>query len=431
METARTLTQASGLPHDIQAEKSLCGALIMDPTYINRCAEIVNSSDFWHKPHAIIFDHLARMAYEHEKIDLVTLVDRLVVSHKLEEVGGRAYLVEVQEDIYSAANSQRYAEIIKEKAQLRNLYKLGMAISTKAVNQSEPNDLASYTIAQAMAIGGEAGIRSVLLSDRAVEILKPAEGLTTGFAPLDERIVCLENGSLNIFAGFTGMGKSTFVSGILQHVTQQLCVRAALVDLEMTDKQRGHRTMAAVTGIDMQRIRRWESLTPSEVERCEMALAKDVTEYVFRDEIKMMEIYRFLDREVPLGLRLLAVDYLQLVDADFRQQRRDQEVGYVSRGLKKCAKHFNIPIIAVSQFSKPKEEIDPQGKRKKGARPHLGLMRESGRIAEDADVVIFVHRTTLMDGELIIAKNRQGSKCLIKTTFVPDTAQFVERFGGE
>lgn len=435
MSKTRTLSSTPELPHDLEAEKSLCGALMVDSMYINRCADIVQPSDFWDKRNAIIFDHLGRMAYEHEKIDIVTVTDRLSVSHQLKEIGGRAYLVELTVGTYTAAKAERYAEIVKEKAQLRTLYKLGLGISERAINQESPEQISSYAIAQSMAIGGEAGMRSVLLSDRAVEILKPAEGLPTGFKPLDDKIVCLENGSLNVFAGFTGMGKSTMVDSILDHVTSEMGVRAAIIDLEMTEKQRGHRSMSRGTGIDMQRIRRWSTgenpLTTEEAERCEQALARHRVEYVFRDEIKMMEIYRFLDREVPLGLRLLAVDYIQLVDSDFRMQRRDQEVGYVSRGLKKCAKHFNIPVIAVSQFAKPKDSIEPQGKKGQAARPHIGLMRESGRISEDADVVIFVHRTKLMDGELIVAKNRQGPKGIIYTTFQPDTAQFIERIGSK
>lgn len=414
------------LPHDLEAEKALVGSLIIDSKYVNRVAEIVQPADFFDKRNRVIFDHLCRMTYEHEPIDLLTVVDRLDVAHVLPDIGGRAYLIELQDDVYSAANCERYAEIVKEKAQLRALHGMAVEVCKRVKSQDDPGDISAKMISQAMAIGGEVGIRSVLLSDRAVEILKPAEGLPTGFVPLDREIVCLENGTLSIFAGFTGMGKSTMLSTILYNITQT-GVRAGLVDLEMTDKQRGHRTMSAATGIALQRIRRWNNLTPEEQQRCESALAKDRIEYLFADDMKPIQLYRFLDREVPLGLKLIAVDYLQLMEADHPMQRRDLEVGYVSRSLKKMAKHFNIPVIAISQFAKPKESQDPMGGRKKqGARPHIGLMRESGRIAEDADLVVFVHRNSMTEGELIIAKQRQGPKTIIKTTFRTDTATFEE-----
>lgn len=416
------------LPCDIQAEKSLLGALMMDSKYVNQCADIVAPADFSEKKHRIIFDHICRMTYEHEPIDIVTLTNRIVSAKQIEDVGGRVYLVELPDSVNSPANASRYAEIIKEKANLRALHKAASEVCSRVLRQDNPNDIATKMMAQSLAIGNEAGIRSVLLSDRAVEILKPAEGLPTGYRALDNAIVCLENACYYVVAGFTGMGKSTFVTGIAINATEQAGVRAVIANYEMGPKQQGHRVMAAKTGIDMQRIRRWEeSLTPEEMEKCEMALARDRIEYIFDTHMKPMQLYRFLAREVPLGVRLLVVDYIQLMEPDRAFQSRELEVSSISRFLKTCALDFNIPVIGISQFAEPRDE--PGTKKtgeKKAPVPHMGLLRESKKIGHDADVVIFVHRKDALEGQWIIAKNRQGPKTIIKTTFRPDTATFEE-----
>lgn len=142
------------LPCDVQAEKSLLGALMMEPKHVNEAAERVAPADFSEKKHKIIFDHLCRMTYEHEPIDIVTVTNRIVSAQQIEEVGGRSYVVELLEGVNTSANASRYAEIVKEKAQLRALHKVGSEVCNRVMEQDDPNEIASKMMAQAMAFGG-------------------------------------------------------------------------------------------------------------------------------------------------------------------------------------------------------------------------------------------------------------------------------------
>lgn len=417
------------LPCDLEAERSLIGSLLLDPKHVNGVSEILEPKDFFDKQFQTIFDHLCRMTYEHEEIDVVTLRNRVAASNNGTKVTA-SFLADLINGQFTAANSRRYAEIVAEKAMLRRLHKLGQTIQERAISQDDPQEISNFAAAQSLALSGEVGIRSVLLSDRAVEILKPAEGIPTGYTILDETIVCLENGTLIVVAGFTGHGKSTFVTGIAVNATDKLEKRVCIVSLEMKANQQGQRVMAAKTGIDMQRIRRWDSLTEIEQQRCEGALAQDRIEYIFDTNTRPIDLRRYLDKEVPLGMGMLIIDYLQLMEPDRVRQSRELEVGDMAKSLKKTALDYNIPIIAVSQLRDPERTI--QGRKqdwKKEAeppRPHMGLLRESRVIGHTADVVIFVHRDSALTGKWIVAKQRQGPKAIIDVSFMPDTAQFVE-----
>ncbi len=387
-------------PHDRQAEVSLLGALMVDDEYVRPVRAIVSALEFYEKRHQIIFHAICKLDDDGSEVDVITVGDALVKSGQLETVGGRAYLVELMDGVYSAAHSERYAHIVKGCAKRR--YLMRVASETHAAAASGEGDIEEHI--QKMRAKLDDANRSskfkpTLLVDKIDEMLKPAVGPKSGFRELDERIVCLENGTLTVVAGFTGMGKTTFAYDVARNVFKS-GIRPVVFSLEMTLKQSAQRIASAETGFPLGSIRRgfvpdiWR-------DRLERALARCAIEFIEGKFIKAREIegiVREMNRISP-AVGLVIIDYLQLLTPDYFSGSRNLDVGQMARTLKLLALELDVPIVLLSQLRRIESVREPM----------LSDLRDSGEIEQHADGVIFVHRSAEApeSASLIVAKWRQ------------------------
>ena len=440
-------------PQDRQAEMSLLGALMIDNHYISNVCTIINRDDFYERRHQIIFDAVLALFEQNIPVDIVTITDKLVSFGALDGIGGRAYLVELQEDVYSAANCERYAEIIKEKAILRKLMHLSAAIYNKAQHmEGEVKELLNFAESKVFEISmhrSDKGFQSIktlvpIVFDKMEKMEKSdgtVKGLPTGFTQLDEMTDGMHGGELIVVAGRPGMGKTSLALRIMEHAAVDKGKSCAIFSLEMSDEQIVHRLLSSRARVGSHRLRsgrlhdyEWRNLMES---------AGPIAESpIFIDDTATMTVWDLRTKARLLksqyDLQLIVVDYLQLMTAGERAENRQQEISTISRSLKGLAKELDIPVIACSQLSRM---VETRGGEK---RPILADLRESGAIEQDADVVMFVYRPSNYKqteeereqikgtdeenlAEIIIAKQRNGPTGIVKLTFLSEFTRFENR----
>lgn len=440
-------------PQDRQAEISLLGALMVDNHYISNVCTIINRDDFYERRHQIIFDAVISLFEQNIPVDIVTVTDKLVTLGQLEAIGGRAYLVELQEDVYSAANSERYAEIVKDKSILRKLMHLSSMIYSKAQHmEGEVRELLNLAESKVFEISmhrSDKGFESIknlvpVAFDK-MEMLEKlggqVTGLPTGFGVLDEMTAGMHGGELIVVAGRPGMGKTAFALRIMENVAVDHGRAAALFSLEMSSDQIVQRLLSSRARVGSHRLRtgrlrdhEWENLVRSAGPLAESP--------IFIDDTATMNVWDLRTKARLLksqyDLQLIVVDYLQLMSGGERVENRQQEISLISRSLKGLAKELDIPVIACSQLSRM---VETRGGEKK---PILADLRESGAIEQDADVVMFVYRPSAYKlseeereqikgtdeenlAEIIIAKQRNGPTGTVKLTFLDEYIRFENR----
>ncbi len=455
MQQIDQATQDRLPPHDLQAEQSVLGAMMIDNHYIANVCTIVNRDDFYEKRNQMVFDAIIGLSEQNTPCDIVTVTDKLITMGNLEAIGGRAYLVELQEDVYSAANCERYAEIVREKAILRKLMALSTAIFAKAQHmEGEVRELLNYAESKVFEISmhrtdkGFESIKNLIpAAFNKMEMLEQLRGqvtgLATGFTFLDEMTAGLHEGEFVVVAGRPGMGKTAFALRIMEHVAVEQQKACAIFSLEMSAEQIVQRLLASRARVNSHRLRTGR-LHESEWRNLNLAAGPLAESPVFVDDTATMNIWdlrtkaRLLKSQFDLGL--IVVDYLQLMNAGERVENRQQEISLISRSLKGLAKELKIPVIACSQLSRM---VETRGGEK---RPILADLRESGAIEQDADVVMFVYRPSAYKlseeeraeikgteeenlAEIIIAKQRNGPTGTIKLTFLSEFIRFENREG--
>lgn len=440
-------------PHDRQAEVSLLGALMVDSHYISNVCTIVNRDDFYEKRHQMIFDAIVELFEQNTAVDIITVTDKLVTLGQLEAIGGRAYLVELQEDIYSAANCERYAEIVREKAILRKLMQLSATLFSKAQHmEGEVTELLNFAESKVFEISmhrsdkGFESIKNLIpVAFSKMELMEQLRGqvtgLPSGFTQLDEMTAGMHGGELIVVAGRPGMGKTAFALRMMEHVAVDLGKAAALFSLEMSAEQIVQRLLSSRARVGSHRLRTGR-LRDHEWTNLNLAAGPLAESPIFIDDTATMTIWDLRTKARLLrsqyDLQLIVVDYLQLMNAGERTENRQQEISLISRSLKGLAKELEIPVIACSQLSRM---VETRGGEK---RPILADLRESGAIEQDADVVMFVYRPSAykltdeereqMKGtpdenlaEIIVAKQRNGPTGTVKLTFLDEFIRFENR----
>lgn len=440
-------------PQDRQAEVSLLGALMMDNHYISNACTIINRDDFYDRRHQIIFEAIVELFEQNIAADIVTVTDKLITMGQLEAIGGRAYLVELQEDVYSAANSDRYAEIVKEKAILRKLMSLSSAIFNKAQHmEGEVKDLLNFVESKVFEIAmhrtdrGFESIKTIVpvVFDKMEKMEKSdgqVRGLPTGFTYLDEMTDGMHGGELIVVAGRPGMGKTSLALRIMEHVAVDKGKTCAIFSLEMSDEQIVQRILSSRARVGSHRLR--SGRLHEHEYRNLVEFAGPIAESpIFIDDTATMTIWDLRTKARLLksqhNLELIIVDYLQLMNSGERAENRQQEISTISRSLKGLAKELDIPVIACSQLSRM---VETRGGEK---RPILADLRESGAIEQDADVVMFVYRPSHYKhteeereqikgtdeenlAEIIVAKQRNGPTGVVKLTFLGEYIRFENR----
>jgi replicative DNA helicase len=428
------------LPHNLEAERSVLGAILLRNEALNHAAEYIDAGDFFRDAHRVIFDKMVALSERGQAIDLVTLKEELARAGQLEQVGGPAYIASLVDGVPRSTNVEHYARIIKEKATCRNLIFAASRISDLAYEGEQDADLlldeaerAIFEIADDRVRSGFVPLSTLVHeSFEAIEKLHERRGLVTGvptgFDELDAMTSGFQPSDLIIVAARPSMGKTSFTLNIAQHVGGQAGLTVGFFSLEMSKEQLFLRMLTSEARIDAHRFRSGY-LSEQDYERLSHALNVLERSRVFIDDTASLGVLEMRAKARRLkaehGLHLLIVDYIQLMQGRGRFENRQQELASISRSLKGLAKELHVPIVALSQLSRaPDARADH--------RPQLSDLRESGALEQDADVVLFIYREEQYErndqtegiAEIIVGKQRNGPTGTVKLAFVKEHTRF-------
>lgn len=437
------ITLEKVLPNNLEAERSILGAILLDDKAVLTVFETLKPQDFYLDSHRRIFEKMLHLVSNSRPIDLVTLKDELMRSNELESIGGAAYLASLTDGLPRAMNIEFYADIVKEKSTLRRLIQISNETMARSYQDEEPAqeilqqvEKAIFDIASQRYHTGFTPIPPIV-SDvfKSIEELSnrkaPVTGLETGFVDLDRMTAGLHPSDLIIVAARPGLGKTSFCLNIAEHVAIRKQKTVAIFSLEMSKEQLVKRLLCSEARIDAQRINTgylnkddWQRLSRASGDLSETKIFIDESANITVSELRTK--CRRLSLEH--GLDLVIVDYLQLMSGSTqRYENRTQEISQISRGLKGVAKELNVPLIAVSQLSRAIESRTGEHRK-----PQLSDLRESGSIEQDADIVMFIYREEMINpteeniglAELIIGKQRNGPIGSIQLAFSKQFTKF-------
>jgi replicative DNA helicase len=432
------------LPHNLEAEKSVLGAILINNQAFNQAAEVIDSSDFFRDAHRRIFDKMIHLTDRNEPVDLVTLKDELTRSNEIDEVGGPAYISALTDGVPRSANIEYYAKIVKEKSTLRKLIQSANDVLVRAYDAEEDADdlldhaeRSIFQIAENRMRAGFVRVGDLVDSGyQLIEKLQEHRGLVTGvpsgFVDLDAMTSGFQPQDLVIVAARPSMGKTSLVMNIALHCGIEAGKTVGIFSLEMSKEQLFLRMITGEARVDAHRFR-GGFLGEQDYARLVEAFARLHDAKVFIDDspgIGLLEM-RAKARRLKLehGLDMLVIDYIQLMQGRGRFENRQQELASISRSLKILAKELDVPILALSQLSRAPEARGDH-------RPQLSDLRESGALEQDADVVIFIFREDMYgtdeerrpeaDGvaELIIGKQRNGPTGTVRVAFLKQYTRF-------
>lgn len=438
-----------GLPGNIDAERSVLGAILLDNTAYNQAAAMITPDDFVLDSHRKLFFRIQELADLSRPIDLVTLSEELMRHNELEAIGGAGYLASLTDGLPRLSNIEHYARIVKDKSMLRRLINISNSIASRALDGAEAaEEILDAAESMVLSVGeqqvrtGFSHFRDIFresmgsldaLHDRG----KRVTGLETGFRKLDEMTRGLQASDLIILAARPSMGKTSFALNIAQHVAVRVQKPVGIFSLEMSKEALVMRLLCAEAKVNGHKLQAGFA-SRDDWSRLAQALGRLIESPFFIDDTPGISITEMRAKARRLqaehGLGLLVVDYLQLMSGRGKQENRTQEIGAISRGLKGLAKELKVPLIAISQLSRAPEE--------RGGRPRLSDLRESGQIEQDADVVGFIFREETIKptdenrgkAELIIEKQRNGPTGTINLAFLGQYTSFenlADDFGGD
>ena len=430
-------------PQNIDAEKSLLGAVLIDEDTLADVSELVKPKDFYDKNHEMIYDGMLRLYEKHKPVDMLTLTDELKRKDHLSLVGGSAYLSELTNYVPTAAHAEAYADLVSQKAVRRRLIKASGDISEMGYDEdSDVQELLSKAESELFNVSDQSlkqdltSIESVLTDsfDRMEELHQnkgAIRGIRTGYRDLDNMTAGLQRSDLIILAARPAMGKTTLVTNLAYNVATIEQKAVLFFSLEMSKEQLVDRMLADAAGVDSWNIRTG-NLSDDDFSKITDAMGEMAEAPIYIDDkpglsvLEMRTKARRIAHEQELGL--IVVDYLQLMQGSGRHDgNRVQEVSEISRGLKLVARELNVPVIALSQLSRSVENRQPPI-------PQLSDLRESGSIEQDADIVSFIYRPGYYEPDnpdvanitdLIIAKHRNGPVGKVSLYFHPERLRFM------
>jgi replicative DNA helicase len=445
---AEVAAPARTLPHNLEAEKSVLGAILIHNEAFNHAAELIDARDFFRDAHRRIFEKMVALSERGHAIDFVTLREELSRSGELDEVGGPAYVSALADGVPRSANVEYYARIVKEKSTLRSLIHSANKILTEAYEaEQEPDVLLDeaersiFAIAEDRMRAGFTPLRDLVQGSFAtIEKLQQSKGaitgVPTGFHDLDEMTTGLQPGDLVVVAARPSMGKTSLVLNMAQHVGTSTDMTVGFFSLEMSKEQLFMRMLTSEARIDAHRFRTGH-LSEKDYGKLSHALGTLAEARVFIDDSASIGVLEMRAKARRLkaehGLHLVIIDYLQLMQGRGRFESRQQEVSAISRSLKGLAKELSVPIIALSQLSRA-----PEGRTEH--RPQLSDLRESGAIEQDADLVMFIYRPEVYEkeetkpedqgiAEIIVGKQRNGPIGTVRLSFLNQYTRF-ENYAG-
>lgn len=439
-------------PNDIEVEKLVIGALLIDNFSVNDVLQFLEPKHFYDNNNRSIFEAIISINEKNQPIDAVTLVEELKKLDKFNENLTREYITEIIEDITSSANVLQHARIVFDKYILRQLINISSVVVEKAfdmtVNPFSLLDRASQKyleISESLSKKKVISVKDVL--DNFIEDIvqrrkskSSVTGVPTGFTLLDDYTAGFQPSELIIIAGRPSSGKTAFAMNIARNAAVQYNKSVAIFSLEMTHQELLNRMISGESQVDAKKIKTGR-LSNEEWMRIANTFHRLKSD-IYIDESSELSILELRAKARRLKqdhkIDMIIVDYLQLVKGMDNPERRDLEVAYVSRGLKALAKDLNIPVVACAQLNRGVETRGAKGEK----RPQLADLRESGSIEQDADVVIFVHRPSQgkkldetmpnyeedkRKAEIIIGKQRNGPTADIEMLFISEFAKFENK----
>jgi len=425
-------------PQAVDIEQKVLGAMLQSSNAVDTATEVLRMDDFYRQTHSVIFEAMVALTDRREPVDVVLLANELRKARNLEMVGGEAYLTELIEVAVTPANVEYHAQIVKDKAILRNLINSSTDIITRAFDGTEEVvsilDEAStriFDVAQGRDRKAFSPISTLLpktFDDIEAYGKGGIQGVPTGFKDLDEMTTGFKKGELIILAGRPSMGKTALALNMGVNAAIHAGKAVAIFSLEMSKESLVERVLCSQARINMHKLRSGTlpvrdfpklSLAAGPLNEARLYIddSSDTTVLEMRAKARRLKSQGNLD--------FLIVDYLQLVHPGKKMDSREQEISYVSRSLKGLAKDIGIPVLALSQLSRRTDS-------REDGRPMLSDLRESGAIEQDADVVLFVYREEVYKkenaepgkAEIIIGKQRNGPIGNVDATFVRDYASF-------
>jgi len=435
MPDTAVATAERTLPHNLEAERSVLGAILVHNDAFNLAAQVIDSQDFYRDAHRRIFDRMVALNERHDAIDFVTLKEELSRNGELDEVGGPAYVASLADGVPRATNVEYYARIVKEKSTLRNLIYAATKIVANAYEAEQESDLildeaesAIFSVADDRLKAGFVAMRD-LVKDSFPKIEKLFEqkrlitGVPTGFVDVDEMTRGLQSGDLIIVAARPSMGKTSLVLNIAQYVASLGDQVVGFFSLEMSKESLFLRLLTSEAQIDGHRLMSG-AIGGNDYHRISHALEKLNSMKLFIDDTASIGVLEMRAKSRRLqsehGLNLLVVDYIQLMSGRGRFENRTLELASISRSLKGLAKELNVPIVVLSQLSRAPEARSDH-------RPQLSDLRESGALLIYRDDVYNRDPNSPEAGtaELILAKQRNGPTGVVKLAFLREQTRFA------
>ncbi len=431
------------LPHNLEAERSVLGAILVHNDAFNTAAQVIDGRDFYRDAHRRIFDRMVTLSERGDAIDFITLKEELSRGGELDDVGGPAYVASLVDGVPRATNVEYYAKIVKEKATLRNLIYAANKILTNAYEADQESDLILdeaeslvFAVADDRLKAGFVPMRELVKEsfpkiEQLFEHKRLVTGVPTGFVDLDEMTRGLQPSDLIIIAARPSMGKTSLILNIAQHVAVQPELTVGFFSLEMSKESLFIRLLTSEAQIDSHRLMSG-AIAQKDYGRISHALETLSGMRLFIDDtanIGVLEMRAKARRlQAEHGLNVLVVDYIQLMTARGRYENRTLELASISRSLKGLAKELHVPIVVLSQLSRAPESRSDH-------RPQLSDLRESGALEQDADGVVLIYRDDAYNrdpnnpeagtAELIVAKQRNGPTGIVRLAFLREQTRFA------
>ena len=445
-------------PHSIEAEQSFLGGLMLDDNAWLKAADKVAAADFYRPAHRIIFDVMAELSNANQPLDVVTLSEALSSRALLDKAGGIAYLAELSESTPGASNVAAYAEIVKERATLRRLIGAANEIADMAFlpEGRSSGDVLDHAEQRIFEIG-ESEVKDAMprrihhltdaLADRLDMLAKSGKSITgvaSGFDDLDRRTAGFQDSDLVIVAARPSMGKTAMMVNMAEHAVlknrnddgSDSGDAVLIFSMEQPADQLVMRMLSSLGRIDQTRMRTgelgqhdWDRFGGAREQIKDKPLYIDDTPALTPNDLRTRA--RRVAREAG-GLKMIMVDYLQLMRSSARHENRTNEISEISRSLKAIAKEMKCPLVACSQLNRSLES-------RTNKRPYMSDLRESGAIEQDADVILFIYRDEVYDpdtadkgiAEIIIGKQRNGPIGTVRLTFTPNLTKFENHIDGD
>lgn len=429
-------------PYDLLAEQSALGGMLLSKDAVADVTGVLRGGDFYVPKHEVIYDSVLTLYSQGEPTDVITVTDALAKAGDLQRAGGAEYLHTLTSIVPTAANAGFYADIVGEKAVLRRLVEAGTRIVQMGyAGEGEALDLVNVAQSEIYSVTGEAqGEDYVPLSlavDAAIEEIHRANstpdgmlGIPTGFNELDAMTNGFAGGQMIIIAARPAMGKSTLALDVARHASVHANAATVFFSLEMGRAEIAMRLLAAEATIPMQTLRKG-SLDSRDFQKLAATQARIVEAPLYIDDspnLTLVEIRAKCRRlKQQHGLKMVVIDYLQLLSSGKRVESRQQEVSEFSRALKLLSKELDVPVIALSQLNRASEQ-------RADKMPAISDLRESGSLEQDADMVILLHREASSDrdhprageADFILAKQRNGPTGTVTVAFQGHYSRFQD-----